>query len=105
MSCCFPQKDRIDPHTLASEDLTPPLQLIDIRSLENTCSNLQTILIKFLIFRTFNNMCRNFLTRPRKNKRTRALTITKRNRIQREIQALQDMNSTKYPRAGLQPLN
>ena len=102
MSCCFPRKkDRSDPHTLASEDLTPHLQLIDIRSWKNKCGNLESIFKLFVTLRAFNNMRQNFITRP-KYKRT---TLAKRNRIQREIQALQDMKSTKYPQAYQQPLN
>ena len=99
MYCCFTKKDHENASALVESNITPHLQLLDIRMLKNKCNNLQLCFQSFQLLRVFINIRENFRQRPSKK------TLAKRLRVQREIEALKSMRAPEYSLAGLRPLN
>ena len=99
MSCCFVKKDRENASALAANDGICNLQLLDIRAWRDKCNGLQLCLQSFQVLRAFSNIRDNFQEMPTKK------VLAKRLRVQREIEALRHMQTTRYSLAGLRPLN
>lgn len=99
MSCCFIKKDRENASALAANGGIRNLQLMDICTWRYMCYGLQICLHRFQVLRAFSNIRKNFQDMPTKK------VLAKRLRVQREIEALKNMQTTGYTLAGLRPLN